>query len=356
MEPIGKFEKILAHNKLGIYYPHPDDLGSEIFIPLQTEIRDFLKRNLHFFELDNLEFYCINSESINGCAVCCDNTNFIGLSRGLFFFGFLIISDIFKENTFLYDFLGESNEQPITIGSTQFLTIGNFLKENKIVWNSIGIHPSNPIRKEIAKSVFEYFVFFVLMHEIGHLRQKNRKNIVEFDNENKNDEPYLISQVYESDADLYAVNKFAIRLMSIFDKKNDKDKSIFFHSKETVCYFSIFIPLLLFYIFSHNKNFIKYTLAYDHPHPALRLKYTMDVLVTVYTENQFLEKAAIDSIGTRVISDFFKIMKIIFPDSDVLQYFNLILDAELRHHAFILESVSKQMSDLKSYHLNRDWY
>lgn len=173
MSPIEEFERILANKKLGIYYPHSDDLGSEILIPLQREIHNFLQRNLQFFELDNLEFHFINSESINGCAVCCGTTNFIGFSRGLFYFPYYIVSNIFKENTFLYDFLGDSNEQPITIGSTQFLSMENFLTENNIDWNSVGIHPSNPIRKEIAKPVFEYFLFFVLMHEIGHLRQKN---------------------------------------------------------------------------------------------------------------------------------------------------------------------------------------
>jgi hypothetical protein len=74
MTPIEEFEKELASEKLGIYYPHPNDLGSEILIALQAEIKNFLQRNLQFFELDNLEFHCINSESINGCATCCSKT------------------------------------------------------------------------------------------------------------------------------------------------------------------------------------------------------------------------------------------------------------------------------------------
>lgn len=355
MTPIEEFETKLANKKLGIYYPHPDDLGSEILIPLQTEIKNFLQRNLQFFELNNLEFHCINSESINGCAACCSKTNFIGLSKGLFYFPYFIISAIFKENTFLYDFLGYSNEQPITIGSHQFHSIGNFLTENNIEWNWVGIHPSNPIRKEIAKSVFEYFVFFILMHEIGHLRQKNRKNILEFDNQYKDDEVLNFKgQIYERDADLYAVNKFAIRLMSIFNERKDTDKSVFFDSKETVCYFSIFIPLLLFYTLSHNNNFEKYTLAYNHPPPSLRLRYSMDVLVTIYTQNGFLDRATIDSVGKRVVSDFTAIMKKIFPKSNVPQYFKLVSDKELRHHAFELESGAKQMSDLNAYPLNHN--
>lgn len=161
--------------------------------------------------------------------------------------------------------------------------------------------------------------------------------------------------MYESDADLYAVNKFAIRLMSIFDEKKEIHQSVFFHSKETVCYFSIFIPLLLFYIFSHNKNFEKYTLAYKHPPPSLRLRYSLDVLVTIYTQNEFLDKATIDSVGKRVVSDFTSIMKTVFLDSNVPQYFNLVLDKKLRDYAFILETFAKQMSDIKSYHLNRNF-
>jgi hypothetical protein len=232
--------------------------------------------------------------------------------------------------------------------------MGNFLTENNIDWNSVGIHPSNPIRKEIAKSVFEYFVFFVLMHEIGHLRQKNRKNILEFDNQNKNGESNLKCQVYERDADLYAVNKFAIRLMSIFGEKKDTDKSVFFDTEETVCYFSIFIPLLLFYTLSHNNNFEKYTLDYNHPPPSLRLRYSMDVLVTIYTQNGFLNRSTTDSVGKRVVSDFNVIMKKIFPESNVPQYFKLVLDKELRHHAFELESRAKQMSDLNAYPFNHN--
>lgn len=357
MSPKDVFQEHLCKLKhpINIYTPAINDEGSEIFIDLEKKIRDFFNRNIENLNIDNLHFYLLDSAAINACAWKYDNLNlnFVGLTKGLVQYSFLIISNLFKENNFLPDVLGIGIEEAARYPYPNFESIHTFTDLNRTSWISAKMNPDNIPRSLIADSVFDFFIYFVIMHEVAHINQKNKGSFLEFSSNDKlTPEENLILQVKEWDADLYAIEQVITRLMNVYNDENIIGKSLIYREKETVCYFSILIPLLLFYLFAHRGEFKTYTKNFCHPHPNVRINYTINYLVFIYEQSSFLDRSVIDSIGKRVIKEFKEVLEKVFTEPDVIKYFELSINQKLTKHLHEIEELGKQMHPMRSYNLN----
>lgn len=342
--------KILPKFPDGIFIPESYSPNFSICIWLQNSVDTFFDLNSKDFQIKKPNFYLIKSESINACAFPCEGYNFLGVTKGLIDYSSFIFRNILLDNNFFKHELDENNiQQPEKINDEDYQSWTSFCQKNNISFDSLFYTPNNSHRRIIAEALSQYFIFFIIVHETGHLRQKNPNFIFEFNTLSNDDTDNLINQVREMDADKFAINQLANHLIYAFKNKNlfnNASDIIFFKNEEIVVRYSLFILFFMFYFFSHNKKFEKYILENRHPHPKLRLLYSSLQLIECFYINSFLSKEKLDNCLRESIHDFGNTLKRIFPNADIKKYFDLIKDKDLQNHYLTLQEEAKNLKNL----------
>lgn len=349
MTPTRLFDEILRPHEKRVYKIFPGDYIFEYLSKLESELQHFLNINSEYFKLKNSHFNFIQGNDINACAIN-DSYNFIGFTVGLVYYSRFIFVNLLRDSAFLNDVLGDSNEDSIIIKNTQFTDFRTFIRKNSLDAESINILLANTKRREVAESLCSYFYYFILMHEMGHLRQKNRIKGFEFNSQLEDDDnENLKSQALEFDADVYAVNYLAKKLMKDYNRFQDHSAPIFFESKKSVVSYSLLILLVTFYVFSHNINFKKYLLNYNHPHPSLRLTYSVELLMDSFCKNGFINNLEKDEYGKQTLLNFENFMEKIFSNADIKKFFKLCTNLDLRKHHKHLQTEAGKIEFLYGY-------
>ena len=310
----------------------------------------FFENNCTHFKLKRPHFYLIQSDTINGCAFSKDGYNFIGLTKGLVDYASFIFRDILLDNEFLPDILENNEKQaPSLINNEVFTSWIEFCKSNNLSFNSLDYTPNNNDRRIIAEALSQYFIFFTILHELGHLLQRNPQYLFELDGSPETQEDNLNSQIMEMDADKFAVNQLANHSITAFSNRNLPTNTpylTFFKNQKMIVRYNIFILNFMFYFFTHNRNFEKYFLEYPHPHPALRFSYSSRLLIECFYQNSFLSKDELLECYKQSIHDFGNEIQKIFPNSKLKEFFNLIKDTDLHHHYSDLIMAAKGLKNL----------
>ncbi|MEP7229198.1 MAG: hypothetical protein ABI691_03035 [Ginsengibacter sp.] len=353
MKPSEIFERAIRKEyPMGIYDPHLDDPGFILYTWLEKQIKNFLDRSLSNLNVGNLHFYLIKGININAVKFSKDHHNFIGITKGLVDYSSFIFRNILRSSSFMPEIFDESSaENPIVIEFDQFLNWREFCEQNKLDYNTLIISSADNKRRIISEALFSYFIFFVLLHEIGHLNQRNKEFIYEIDDDTDDKSSDILSQqVLEMDADKYAIHELGKHLMDAFENKTSISATnlIFFETKVTTIRYLIFVILITFYIFSANKNFEKYTLKFKHPHPSLRSNYCIDTLLEFLTKNYFINDGKRLLIIKDSVKNFRSAMLNIFPNSHLKEFYELVIDKDkyLFNHYMILLDAAKQMKKL----------
>ena len=77
----------------GVYEPYPGDINYDVCKTVQTGINSYLLNNAAYFNLENLHFNFIYSDTTNACATKPPN-NFIGFTKGLVDYSFFLFTNI----------------------------------------------------------------------------------------------------------------------------------------------------------------------------------------------------------------------------------------------------------------------
>ncbi len=215
MEPARIFETaITSKYPFGIYYPHSDDPGFTLYNWLEGQVKYFLNENLSNLNVKSLHFYLVKGIDINAFKLTTDHHNFIGVTKGLVDYSSFIFRNTLRSNSFMKDLFKENSaEHPIIIEYDQFLDWRNFCEQNKLDYDTLLVTSSNNRRRIISEALFSYFIFFVLLHEIGHLNQQTQQSIYEFDGINEINSDSLRCQVLEMDADKYAIHELGKNIL-----------------------------------------------------------------------------------------------------------------------------------------------
>ncbi|MEJ7671592.1 MAG: hypothetical protein WKF59_02500 [Chitinophagaceae bacterium] len=137
--------------------------------------RYFFDLNSKDFQIKKPNFYLIKSESINACAFPCEGYNFLGVTKGLIDYSSFIFRNILLDNNFFKHELDENNiQQPEKINDEDYQSWTSFCQKNNISFDSLFYTPNNSHRRIIAEALSQYFIFFIIVHETGHLRQKTQ--------------------------------------------------------------------------------------------------------------------------------------------------------------------------------------
>lgn len=292
----------------------------------------------------------IHSDSINGCAFNSRGYNFIGLTKGLIDYSSFIFRNILLDNNFFKEELPpNTDQQPAKIIDENYESWGSFCKKNSFSLDALDYTPNSDDRRLIAEALSQYFIFFTIVHETGHLKQQSQDFIFEFDSQSNDNASNLTRQVKEMDADKFAVNQLANHLITTYKNKNlpeNQSYLTFFRSEELVVRYNLFILFFMFYFFSHNKKFEKYTLEYPHPHPAIRLSYSSLLLLECFLINEFLSKEILMNIFKRSIFDFGNTLQNLFPNAVIKNYYDLIKDLELQTHYLNIRRAAKDIKNL----------
>lgn len=341
-------ERIKNKYPNGFYVPEPGHPNYEICNWLQQQINNWLSNNVLGLKIRDIQFDFIHSDEINACADTQGQCKFIGVTKGLVDYSSFIFSNYLSSNYFLNDlFTDNIQKQSEIIDNDLFFSWNSFCIQNSIDYNSLKYTPTDPKRKTIAEALFLYFIYFIVLHEIGHLNQKE-DSLFEFNDLNIATANNLEKQILEMDSDKYAVNELAKHLMSCYDNISQLESKnlFFFENKKGMVRYVIFMLFNMFYIFSSNNKFEKYILEFSHPHPALRVNYSITLLLDIFTNNSFVSISEREELGKQSIVDFAKVFEKIFPNSKLNKYFNLIRDKDLLYHHETLQNGAKQMSNL----------
>lgn len=350
LKPEQIFEKEIEKKfPSGIFTPEEYSPNYSVCKWVQDSVDTFFNANSVYYKIEKPHFYLIQSDTINGCAFNSHGQNFIGLTKGLVDYSSFIFRNILLDNDFIEKELPKNIKQnPVEIVVEDYRSWGSFCKKNNLDFEPLSYTPNNNDRRVIAEALSQYFIFFTVIHETGHLKQKTQNYIFEFETTNSNTD-YLTQQVKEMDADKFAVNQLASHLISVYKNKNlpiNHPYLIFFKAEETIVRYSLFILFFMFYFFSHNKKFEKYILGFPHPHPAMRLNYSSRLLLECFYINKFLSQEKLNSIFRQSIFDFGNTLQRLFPNSFVKNYYNLIKDNELDNHYLNLKKAAKDVKDL----------
>ena len=336
----------------GIYLPFDKDSNYEILGWLQNSLNVFLANNSYSLEITQPHFNFIHHEGINACAIRRHSENFIGMTKGLVDYSSFLFRNFLRDNDFLKDVLENTQDEAVIISHVQFFDWCKFRNENIIHHDSLSYSPSSFKRKKIAEALFQYYIFFIILHELGHLKQR-AQNLTRFEFEGeKGKMTNLKSQVLEMDADKFAVIQLANHLITLYKERNLPENQpflIFFDNKKTIVRCAVFVLLFMFFMFSSNNKFQKYILEYSHPHPSLRVHYCVILLFDCFVNSSFLDKNEQKEFGKQTINDFGDIMKRIFPNAGLKKYFSLIRDKELQMHHETLQNAAKSMKNLNGY-------
>ena len=321
-----------------------------ICVWVENSVKTFFKNNSAHFKLETPYFFLIQSDTINGCAFSKNGYNFIGLTKGLVDYSSFIFRNILLNNDFLSDILESNTDQnSFIIHNEVFTSWKEFCKRNNLSFDSLDYTPNSNDRRIIAEALSQYFIFFTIVHELGHLLQRNPQYLFELDASPKNKEDNLNSQIMEMDADKFAVNQLANHLITAFSNRNLPTNTpylTFFKNQKMIVRYNIFILNFMFYFFAHNRNFEKYFLEYPHPHPALRFSYSSRLLTECFYQNSFLSKDELLECYRQSIHDFGNTIQKIFPNSKLKDFFNLIKDKELHNHHSNLLAAAKSVKNL----------
>lgn len=356
MKPSQEFEKCLNTAGTAIYVPHEDDPNGTLFIDLQKTISDLLKRKSDMFGITNAHFYLLCTPNINGCAKIIQDEFFVAITRGTIDFAINIVAEVCKDQNFLFNLLGPSSDISAKFAYDDFSSSRKFITNNYIGLKGREFNSNNYLRRSVADAMITYFVLFFLLHEIGHLRQQSREageaNLNLRSQKGQQElEENIIKQVREIDADLYATNHLASELISTFLLKRGGSENILFYNRRTVCYFSFFIPLLLFYLLNDNKASLGNLKASNYPPPAARAAGTINCLIQIIIENQFLEKEELNNLGKFTINSFGKAFANIFPNSKIESYYHMLRDVEIKKHLSFLCQAAKNVPGLNGFGL-----
>ena len=362
MNPTSIFNEILKNVKNskgellfpnGVYSPldASEAPNHSTYLTVEKRINLLLQYNKEFFELKNPHFNLIHCGSINACAdATTSNNHFIGFTLGLVDFSQFILKNCLRDNEFLFEFLGESFEEVYVINHHTFKNWHPFILKNSLNSELMNLSLKNIRRDRLANELFIYFSIFIHLHEIGHLKQKKNKFFSEFDSIFCTSDN-LKSQVYEMDADYFAVHRLASNLIGTYNtgKKNipESDSNILiFESKEILVRCTLFILITTFFIFGTVNGFNKETLDTKHPNPALRLTYCIEMLVNIFIQEGFINEKEKDKFGKKTVNDFKKIIEKIFSNLDLVSFLNLTVDTELLNHHNQLQLIAQTMNDL----------
>ena len=322
MSPENIFDKILKCQKdskgvsiypNGIWKPFNGSPNFEYCNWLHYNLNRAFHDNTLDLKIKNLYFYFIHHDGINACA---DNTNppynFIGVTKGLVDYVTFLFCNIVRHENFLPDIF-EINlaEESIIIYNETFFSWQKFCTDNSLKkYEPEGYFPSNSKRLIISKGLILNFIFFIIMHEIGHLNQKSRSLFFEFDNLPNEEKDNLSNQTLEMYADKYAVNQLAEQLINSYKNlSKEGNTQVFFENKRNLVRYAIFILFVMFYLFSVETKFEKYILKYPHPHPSMRFNYSVTLLLDLFVNNSFLNNAEREELGKQSIKDFASIMQ-----------------------------------------------
>jgi hypothetical protein len=228
----------------GIFEPTEFGPNYSICVWVNNSVKTFFENNSAYFKLERPHFYLIQSDTINGCAFSKDGYNFIGLTKGLIDYASFIFRNILLDNEFLPDILENNNDQsPSIIHNEVFTSWIEFCNSNNLSFNSLDYTPNNNDRRIIAEALSQYFIFFTIVHELGHLLQRNPQYLFELETSQKNEEENLNSQIMEMDADKFAVNQLANHLITAFSNKDlptNLPYLTFFKNKKMIVRYNIY--------------------------------------------------------------------------------------------------------------------
>jgi len=346
------FEKSIAtHFPAGIFHPIENSPNFLICKWLDNSVATFFNHNTEYLKIAKPHFYLIHSDSINGCAFDNKGYNFIGITKGLIDYSSFTFRNILRDNNFLPEALEKNeNQQAVIINNEDFTGWRTFCQNNNLSFDALDYTPNNSDRRIIGEALSQYFIFFSLLHEVGHLRQRNPNYLLELDTlTNRTKKDYQLHQVLEMDADKFAVNQLANHLITAFKNRElpiNQPYMPFFKNQSLVVRYSIFMLFFMFYFFSHNNNFAKYFFDYPHPHPALRFSYSSRLLIECFYDNSFMSKDELLQCYKLSISDFGNLVQRIYPHAEWKKFFELIKDTDLDNHYHSLKATALGINNL----------
>ena len=335
-----KFSNILKTiNSINGFKRFPEGVLNTKLEPPNFETCDYIISSLNLFLANNKDilklkdphFNLIHSSELNACFYK-DQTHFFGLTKGLVDCYQFVFINFLRDSHLFIDELGNSKTYPIIINNANFSNWSNFIYTNQIDYSSFKIPELNSKRKSMSSALFTYCIFFIVMHEVGHV--KHKKSNTQF--------------VYEMDADMFAVNELVRHMTSSVIKKEVEEKYqnyYFFKSKKTIFRYTTFILLTVFFIlFSYEKP--EDISLESHPRSVLRCIYSVQVLLETFLKNGFLNTGDINECGKQSLHEFRGAVKTIYPNSPIDSFFNALSNKRLGKEHEFLQSIAVEMNDL----------
>lgn len=342
---------ILNKFPAGIFNPLEGSPNFLICSYLRDSINTYFDKNSVELRIDTPHFYIIQSDTINGCAFTEQGQHFIGITKGVIDYSAFIFRNIMRDNALLPQALWHNiDQQPIIVAEEDFTSWASFCVKNDLSFEALDYNPNSNERRIISEALSQYFIFFVVTHEVGHLRQRNPHYLFELEDAGgSNISNNLEQQVYEMDADKFAVNMLAEHLITTYNERHLEKNApyrVFFRDEQLIVEYSIFMLYFMFYFFAHNKRFDKYVTENAHPHPALRVRWSTELLINCLELNVFLPKEELRAAYKRSFQNFGNTMEKIFPNSNLRLFFNLVRDKELALHHDVLQELAKGYKNL----------
>lgn len=216
--------------------------------------KDDLEIDNVLYQLPNAAMIYIDDYDVNAFAMTSQPRQLIGIYRGLMenmFYVFWDNSDIFRT------------------------------KESfKLIAADIALSEDDPMAL-----LFQFFTYFIYFHELAHLLQSRRSDFPfvdeKFSDTTKDDN--LIKQLREYDADNLGAVQIFIQSCLRYAKVPSKDKS----PQVLESYITIGIVSIFTYFLQSSRyhNEIYYE-GKSHPHPLVRLFYTMDSIQGCFQANR----------------------------------------------------------------------
>ncbi len=353
MGPEKEFEEKVG--KL-VYKPENGDLNKETYDWLENEINGFLyhenaSEKVPVLKTKKPQFNFIHDYRVKACANKLGSTEycFIGISKGLINYSVFLFKNFFRDTFFLCDTIGSLNlkDEMARVQHLDFESWITFENGNGINEDLNLYTPSEPLRRSLSDILAKYFVFFVFLHGVGHLKQ-NKIELERIKRESTNDkDKNAIQQILEMDADKYALNFFVENLLIISENSMHpfyKSYPIFFSDKRGRFQYSLLICLLQCYMSSFEKTFSCSVSKSTHPHFYVRFIYISNLMGDRFIANGLLSADEWPNYSKDMLWHFNRIIGQFSPQNSANNFLGAIKEneAEIKaHYNFLLLEARK---------------